>query len=506
MQEFNRRVSLAEANEYMMVMSDYLTAQDKERIQGYNHRWNFYEGFHWEDIDLIDKPQITKNYCRPFVDKFVAFEFSKGFTISVPYEEDNDPETPQDVTNFLNDVWDNHNDRLMFAIEMGQTKSVTGEAWVQVKLEKPTDENWKDPFGEYPEGRIRIINMSPKHMFPEYDPHDMTKLTKLTVMYPIKVLDKTLITKKPVTRTKVFKTVWTDKNITISETGEEERVIPNSYGVIPFVHIKNYPLASSPRGMSDLEDIIPLNVELNLKNSDISEIIDYHSAPVTVVYGANISSLEKGANKMWGGLPTDAKIENLTMNTDLGASINYAESTKQAIHEIGCIPQNALGDIQAISNTSGVALQIMYMPLLERTRIKRLGSNDGIQKINKLVLLMGLQANMVQRPESVKPSVFYKTNTVFQDTLPKDQLIELQQMETEMRIGVESRQGAMLRLGKDAKKVDEYLEEDFDKHAEFYGHQKKELNSGMLNGEMPKDPKKEFKKEDIEDKNVASTK
>lgn len=481
MQEYNRRINLAESNEYIMAMSDYLSVRDKARIEEYNRKWNFYEGFHWEDIDLIDKPQITKNYCRPFVDKFVAFEFSRGFTISVPYEEDNDPTTPQDVTDFLNDIWDNHNDRLQFVIEMGQTKSVVGEAWVQVKYESAGEID--DPFGEYPQGRIRVINMSPKHIFPEYDPHDMKKLTKLTVMYPIKVADTTPILKKPITKTKIFKTIWTDKEVVIEETGEEPKTIPNPYKVIPFVHIKNYPLAHSNKGLSDLEDIIPLNVELNLKNSDISEIIDYHSAPVTVVYGANISSLEKGANKMWGGLPKDAKIENLTMNTDLGASIRYAESTKQAIHEIGSIPQNALGDIQSISNTSGIALQIMYMPLIERTRIKRLGSNEGIQKINKLILLMGLQNGMVFRPVDVTPREFYKTNTIFQDALPKDQLIELQQLETEMRIGVESRQGAMLRLGKDVRKVDEYIARDFKEHSEFYGHQKKSFNSGILNGE-----------------------
>ena len=101
---------------------------------------------------------------------------------------------------------------------------------------------------------------------------------------------------------------------------------------------------------------------------------------------------------MWGGLPKDAKVENLTMNTDLAASNTYVADIKKSIHEVGCVPENALGDIGAISNTSGVALQIMNMPLVERTNVKRTYSGIALQKVNKLIIFMGIFHKLIQKP------------------------------------------------------------------------------------------------------------
>lgn len=483
--EYNNRLRLAEMSEALMVISNYVDPKELERLKNNIRNWNFYSGFHWEEIEATDRPQITKNYCRPFVDKFVAFEFGKGFTISVPIEEDGDEETPEPITEFLNEVWDVHNSRMKLCVELGQTKAVTGEGWVQVKFEKPEDLN--DPFGEFENGRIRLINMSPNVVFPTYDPHDKDKLTKLEIVYPIKEQDKSFILKTPIIKNSVYKAIWTNEEYRVEINGEVIEEGANPYGIIPFVKVLNYPLANRHCGISDLDDIIPLNVELNLKNSDISEIIDYHASPVTVVYGASVGSLERGANKMWGGLPTDAKIENLTMNTDLGASIAYAESTKKAIHEIGNVPVSSLGDTMQISNTSGVALQIMNMPLIERTRVKRLCSTESIILLNKIILLVGIVNGLISKPSDMKLKDFYNNTVSFPDTLPKDKLIELQQLQQEMQMGIESRKGGMKTLGKDIKKTMAEIDEDLKSNPEFYGQSKEQpqLNSGMTNGETP---------------------
>ena len=205
---------------------------------------------------------------------------------------------------------------------------------------------------------------------------------------------------------------------------------------------------------------------------------------------------------MWGGLPKDAKVENLNMNTDLGASLGYTNETKHSIHEIGCVPESALGNNQSISNTSGVALQIVHMPLIERTRVKRISTITGLQKINKLIMLIGLQQGFITVPEGVTPKEFYKTDITFPDALPKDDLIELQKIESEMRLGLESRHGAMDRMGKNVKQVLSRIDEDFEDNAQFYGHQPKELNSGMMNGET----QQELVNKEINGQNVSSTK
>ena len=141
----------------------------------------------------------------------------------------------------------------------------------------------------------------------------------MTIMYTYEKIVKTPILGKTRKEQTLYKQIWTKDECAIIDGKSEPEVIPNRYGAIPFVQIKNLVVAGRNDGRGDLEDLIPLNTEYNMKESNVSEIIDYHAAPVTVVYGAKIGNLEKGANKMWGGLSKDARVENLELRSDLGA-------------------------------------------------------------------------------------------------------------------------------------------------------------------------------------------
>lgn len=486
MYDFNKKSSLSQINTLSMLGLDSALTQDERlRLTKVQEYWNFYEGFHWEGItDLGERPQITENYCRAFVNKFSAFEFGTGFNIKADFE-DNDPVTP--VTDFLKKVWTN-NKKDILCTEFGQTKSVTGMGCFQVVFEKSEDID--DPFDEYPNGRIRIISI-PRHIvFPKFDSHDKDRVTEVMIAYPVEVESKSPIMRTLLKKKVLYKQIWTKDKIVIEDGVNEPRVIPNKYKVIPFVFVANFPLAGRPvtEAQSDLEDLIPLNIELNTKTSDVSEIIDYYSAPVTVLYGAKVTSLEKGANKMWGGLPKDARVQNLELQSDLGASNNYRADLKTAMHEIGGVPEGALGGKQAISNTSSVALHIANSPIIERVRTKRNYTAEGIRQVNKLILYIAKKEELITQPEGIDNVDFYSTTVTFPDILPKDKLMELQQIQIEMKQGLEYRKKAMERLGKDD--INDYItkiDEDVEKYPEFYGQQKDtpELNSGMTNGSTP---------------------
>ena len=523
-----------------MILADpSITTEDKKRVENILRCWNFFEGYHWEEVLDTDSPEITVNYCRAFVNKYVSFELGKGFIISTSSSVQNTPVTIDDEVpairdpnnidtltvklksdiqqkveqtefDFLENVWKDNN-RYTFCIELGQTKSVTGTAWVQVGFISPEDMD--DPFEEYPNGRIRVVVQPTQYCFPEYDHHDKERLIKFTLMYVIEKEEQTGILFKSVEKKKVlYKEIWTKDKVIISTEGEKPKEIKNEYGVIPFVPIKNYPIAGRTDGISDLEDLIPLNVELNLKKSDISEIIDYHSAPITCVFGAKIGNLEKGANKVWGGLPKDAKVANLELQGDLSASMNYIKDIKTSMCEIGGCPETVLGGAESISNTSGVALQYMNLPLIERTRIKRACTEEGLQKVNKLIVFIGIKEGLVEKPDNVTMRDFLSNEVTIPDTLPKDELLELQQIEQEMRLSLESRHGALERLGRDD--IDNKIAE-IDAERQIYTFSslsKKDgnasnsitdpgndgvtkdssssaprINSGMLNGQNPKE-------------------
>ena len=50
----------------------------RERIR---RAWNFYEGYHWEELPETDGVEMTLNYVRAFINRFVSFELGNGVSI-----------------------------------------------------------------------------------------------------------------------------------------------------------------------------------------------------------------------------------------------------------------------------------------------------------------------------------------------------------------------------------------------------------------------------------------
>lgn len=470
-------------------LSSDLDNEQLDRLKRVQKYWNFYEGYHWEDMPDVDTPEITINYCQAFINKFVAFELGQGFTF-LTHSGVSDLFVTQDnrtLFKYLEDVWEDNN-QMLFSTELGQMKSVTGDCWVQVQYFSP--EEVEDPYGEYPDGRVKLSIQPTSVVFPEYDPHQKGVLTKVTICYQYYDYVKTGLLGKTKKTLKTYKQIWTKEEcITYAGTKEPE-VVPNKYKIIPFIQIKNGILAGRNDGVSDLESIIPMNVEYNIKKSNASEILDYHAAPVTLVYGAKIGNLEKGANKLWGGLPKDAKVENLEMDGNLTASSEYLKNLKLEMCEVGGVPETCLGGAQSISNTSGVALQYMNLPLIDKTRIKKMSTEDGIERLNKLIILVSILEGLVVKPENIPMRDFLHTEVTLPDTLPKDTLLELQQIQAELTAGLESRAGALKRLGReDIEAKLREIDEDRKNNPDVYGIQPEQpqINSGMLNGQTPQE-------------------
>jgi hypothetical protein len=465
-------------------LSKNLSEEHIERLRNIKRCWNFFKGYHWEELPRIDTSEVTTNYCKAFVNKFVAFELGKSFTFSMPTDIENlvVDEEGRTLFKYLEDVWVD-NKQYKFTTECGYMKSITGEAWVQIKYERKDEVN--SVLDAYPKGRIRLMLLPTQVVFPVYDPKDRENLISVTIMYEYTRAVASPILGRIRDRTVLFKQEWTKETVTLEDAGETT-VYPNTYGFIPFVCIKNVVDAGETDGVSDLEDIIPLNAEFNLKTSNISEIIDYHSAPVTIVYGAKVGNLEKGANKMWGGLSKDARIENLELKGDLGASSAYLDRLKTSMCEIAGIPEQVLGGATAISNTSGVALQYMNLPLIEKVRVKKTYSETALEEINTQIIIISLLENLIKKPDSVALRKFVFNEVTLPETLPKDTLLELQQISMEVELGIESRENAAKRMGKEnTEELFAKIKKEKEELGEIDTSNSPQINSGFLNGEIP---------------------
>jgi hypothetical protein len=340
---------------------------------------------------------------------------------------------------------------------MGQQGGVSGDCFVKVAYE----EGWEDNVGAIHPGKVRILPLNSSFCFPEFHPHDRNRLVRFKLKYRFWGTSMEG-TRQVYTYTEIL----TDDMIEEYINDELIDSRPNPLGIIPVVHIPNVLISGSPWGLSDCHDIIVLNRNYNEVATDVADIINYHAAPVTVIIGAKASNLEKGPKKVWGGLPKDARVENLEGGgSGLAGAIQYLDVVKRAMHEMVGVPETALGQMTPISNTSGVALSITFQPLMNRYQQKIVQYGKGLEQINSLVMrtIAFKEPNLlVWNPDfngPIKPDQYpqldpndpltYQTFVHFPQPLPLDKLIVLNEIQTMMGMNLESREGALRRLGEE---------------------------------------------------------
>jgi hypothetical protein len=410
-----------------------------------------YLGHHWGYRREQGEMQISLNYYRAFLDYIARFTFGNGIHFRSPKV------TEAIVPNRLERVWEIDNDKQRVLFEIAQLGGITGDAFIKVAYE----ESWTDSIGRFHPGRVRILPLNSAFAFPEFHPHDRSRLLRFKQKY--RFWGTSLEgTRQVFTYTEIL----TDDIIEEYVNDELIDSRPNPLGQIPVVHIPNIPVSGSPWGLSDAHDIITVNRAYNEISTDVADIVNYHAAPVTVIVGAKQGNLEKGAKKVWGGLPKDAQVFNLEGGASgLTGAMQYLQMLKMSMHELMNIPETALGQAQPISNTSGVALSIQFQPLMNRWSQKSAQYGIGLERINELVILnlaIKEPETMFYNPETDGPikegqltqldpqdPITYVTYAHFPPPLPLDKLVLLNELSQKMSMGLESKEGALRALGEE---------------------------------------------------------
>jgi len=434
-----------------------LSYMDLERARGYKKYWDFYLNKQFQYKRQPGQTQVILNYLAALVDKSITFLFGNTFRLDTQNEE---------VETVLEQVWKDNNKGLK-GIEIGQMGSVTGDCWIKPIFDE-----------ELQQLRIMVLNSS--YVFPEFDPQDYSKIRKLNIVYPIGKAEDL----------KFYKEIITPELIQEFEGNDEiaDKRRENILGEIGVVHISNLPIAGQFWGKSDMADTIDLQLEFNEKVTDVSQTINYHGSPITLIFGAKAKQLIKGAQRVWSGLPKDARVENLAGVGDLPASLQYLQILKEAFHELMGIPESALGKFQPVSNTSSTAMHMQYLPLMEKTNVKRLTYGEGLKEVNRLIL----KILSIKMPEVLKDIPVIQVPVIFAEPLPKDKLIERQIIAQDMSLGIESKEGALRRLGKTNDEIVETLtqvqEDQANQLAQMYAANPAEADSQMGAGGEPANP------------------
>lgn len=428
-----------------------------DRITKYYLYWKFYDGMHYKDFN---DGLLSFNYVRAFIDKVNMFLLGdEAFTFHVKsfYSTQIDNEVEKLAEELMMYHW-GKSDKLQLAYEILQMGGITGDCWLGVEW-MPDDED------KY----CRISVFDSRQCFVTFDNGDYNKVDSFLVRQPLDLGGNNSQNKY-----RMFVQRWTNdtietwyqKDVSIEENKVkkyEHQVYENKYGFIPMVHIKNRPNSAGYYGKSDMNDILKINKIYNEIMQQLKAVIDYHVTPTTVITGASAKSLKKGLGQIWSGLPAEANVFNLGLDVDLSATVNFAKDLKTAMHELSDVPENALGKIQAISNTSAAALQITYHPLMQQANIKAMTYGEGITKLNSMILrIISIEDPNNKRLVKLRKKVpnflsEMRIEPVFAYGFPKDKTDELNRAQMELNMKLSSRKEIMERMGK--QNIPELLEE-----------------------------------------------
>ncbi len=396
-----------------------------ERIAKYKQYARFYEGNHYTNPYDDGEKKPVFNFCQIIIDKTVDFCASRAFTISSKNGN-------EDLAKAVDIIW-NANDKHLLMRKLALTSAIHGDTYLYVTLETKKDgvtlpkDKWK----------VRLYQIDPFFCFPVFDDTNPRVMKACMIQMPIATDGKGGVIYKTLFITPEFHQEIVD--------GQLGAKTPNPFGLVPIVHFPNYDDPLKAWGQSDLASIIALNEEYNLVAHSIRKIIKYHAEPTTIIYGARASRLEKGAKKVWSGLPVDARVENLEFSGELEATYNYLKILEENIHKIAGIPAVLFQTDRAVSHTSAIAMKMLYQPILEKTERKHQSFTAAFQRTNRVIYkaleICGVDVDDFSSNDT--PDLATDLFPVYPDPLPYDELGNLDADFKKFNLGIVSLAGLL---------------------------------------------------------------
>lgn len=437
----------------------------RDRLERYKRYLRFYDGKHYEAEfeDGERKPVI--NFSEIVVDTGTDFFVAKGFDVVAV-------EGNEFVAKAIDVVWE-QNDKDELFRTLALTASICGDAFLYVTLRTKNDNGEDLPKEKW---TVSLTPIDPLFVFPVFSKTEKGVINTALIQYPVGKTESGGIKFHSIyltpTRVQVFEE---DKQISDTE---------NALGVVPLIHFANMPDPLKIWGRSDIVSVIPLNEEYNTIAASVRKIIKYHAEPTTIIFGARASKLEKGAKKVWSGLPVEARVENLGYNADLGATYKYMELIEQNIFKSSKIP-SALFQVNgapAVSNTSGLAMRMLYQPLIDKTRRKK-ESFTAFFRRSCVVVARALEVAGYSLAELADSTAeLLNVRPEFTDPLPFDEVAQLDADQKKLTMGVTSKATLLRKYnpGEDQERL--AIEIIADRLGDLLTEKEK---AAMLQGKMP---------------------
>lgn len=336
---------------------------------------------------------------------------------------------------------------------------------------------------------VVIENILPEFFHCRWNVTNMNQLTEVIVSYPIDRLDAmetygtagntavdyNLINPEYLPGFGIYWEHWTPSSYRIWIDDYLVQELPNPYmrvtedgeqlpGIIPFVHIPNMRVGGDFWGYSDGENILYLQDEINRRMADMGDAVNNHAHPIITLkhFQGEAEDLPVGPDAVWN-LGREGVAEYLQWKGTPPAVIEYIEQCKQMMYDTANMPEVAFGRGLKGSGTgrssggsSGLALQIALMPMVERSNDKRVFWDRGIRHLVDMALFV----HAIHDPASLPFDYHtfrtqYDLRVQFAQVLPRDRMQQVNENVALVNTLIRSTTRALDDLGEE-NIMDEY--------------------------------------------------
>lgn len=358
------------------------------------------------------------NYAEIIVDKGVAFLFGQPLVIGVAVGEGGDDKSGED---FIESVWPQAQRDEEFQ-EMAQDGATSGDAYLKISIER--------------DGRPRVTVGDPSCYEIVCDPHDVSRVLTFRCTYPLtNAAGKEYLFKEETTRAEDGKS-WLIKQFESYDgakawtpVGED---VSWNFEFPPIFHAKNLPQPKSVYGKPDLtEPMLRVIAYISRLDSMCGKIVRIHSSPKPWAKNLKRQDLSWGTDGMLfinppanagGAKSVEAEIGLLEMNNDISTALALRNVLREGLAEMSGVPEVATGKVETAGQLSGVALRILYGPLLDKTAKKVLRYGRMIKECAQALLVVG-------RVEGATVKLNWA------DPLPGDEMEKVNVAEGKLRVG-----------------------------------------------------------------------
>lgn len=382
-----------------------LTDDDRARAKRIEAAWNAYEGrFPKPFTPMQGKPDLNvlSNRVVEFVNASNEFLFGKELQVSVG---ENDPQEAQD---FLDDTFGRKETRIPFLLRLGLNGAMAGCAFLRIVPGKQ-------------KGKFRLVEIDPSIVSVETAPQDCQTVLLYCLEYSCDGKDASGKPQRVYYREEISRidpnddedpstyedidadgldsdVTWQIQHWTqVTQSGMAPKSgnwIPAGdpytwpYPFAPIFSCQNLPRPNSFWGYPDVtDDLIGLNNALNFVQSNINvtgEIQRILYAPGT---GEGTLHVTPGTIIQFPN--PDQKIEAVAMQSDITNLLAFAANLRSDIDEQSSVPGVATGRIDILPRgITGVAIELLYGPLLKKTDKKRCTYGELIINVSKALLML----------------------------------------------------------------------------------------------------------------------